>query len=415
MSTTIGIDFGTTNSAVAVYDPVQDQVIAGNYEPTLIYFEPTNKQIYHIGQDAINKYLESGLDGRFIRSIKSVLHIDSFNGTRIYGKKFQAEELVALVLTYLREQGKEILGYYPERVVMGRPARFSKHDEQDALAEERLRKAAELSGFKEIRIQLEPIAAAFTYDRSIGAEELVLVGDFGGGTADFTLMRLGGGRFGKGDRSEDILAATGTRVGGDDFDAAIAWQKVVAHLGKGVTYDSTGRGKILPVPIRHHKKFCRWENHFQLNTMSTILELEKYHRWTQENERIGNFLTVIKENLGYQMFRSIEQAKIDLTAADTVKIAFHESGVDIEEGLELGEFASYLEPEMERVGETLDQLFAIAGVQEDAINSVFMTGGSSLVRPVRWVMENRFGKEKIQDRNAFTSVAQGLALTTVDN
>lgn len=430
----IGIDFGTTNSAVSVHRTETDEIISGEYEPTLLYFEESNKQIYHIGTRAIEKYLENGLRGRFIRSIKSILHFDNFHSTRIYGKKYTAEELVALILGHFMDQGKDILGGTPERVVLGRPARFSPDPKKDALAQERLRKAAEIAGFKQIDFQLEPIAAAYTYERSITKEELVLVGDFGGGTADFTLMRLGGERKGRAgfaskskrrevgriegseysgrptDRSQDILGATGVRVGGDDFDGEIAWGKIVKHLGCGLEYDSNGRGKMLPLPIRFYRKFIRWENHFLLNSPNNIIELEKYYRWTRESKLIADFLNVIQNNLGYSLFRSIENGKIGLTEQDLVTIRFHERGVDIEEELALKEFEGFIQKYIDQLDETINGLLEEVGISGDEVDSVFLTGGSSLVRAIRGLMERKFGSEKIRDHNAFTSVAEGLAL-----
>ncbi len=243
----VGIDFGTTNSAVAVYFPETDQVVVGEYEPTVIFFEESNQPIYHIGQQAVRKYVESGMQGRFIRSIKSVLHRKSFKQTYINGKRYYAEDLVGLYLDFLAEKAARIIGERPTKVVLGRPARFSPDPEADELAQTRLLKAAEIAGFTDITFQMEPIAAAFSYEHQITQPELVFVGDFGGGTADFTLMQLGPDRDDR-DRLEDIVGTNGVRVGGDDFDAELAWGKVVQHLGLGLQYDSTGRGKLLPIP-----------------------------------------------------------------------------------------------------------------------------------------------------------------------
>ena len=275
MKHTVGIDFGTTNSAVAVYFPDNGMVMSGDYEPTVIYFEESRDQIFHVGKEALRRYVAMGLKGRFIRSIKSVLHHKSFRSTMIYGRKYLAEDLVALYLSHLVDTAEKITGVRPEKVVMGRPAAFSPDPKADALAENRLLKAAQLAGFKEVSFQLEPIAAAFSYESKIQKNELVFVGDFGGGTSDFTLMRLGPDK-GNANRRQDIVGSAGVRVGGDDFDAELAWGKVVRKLGYGLEYDSTGRGKFLPVPPHHYREFCRWENHFRLNTTSTIIELEKY-------------------------------------------------------------------------------------------------------------------------------------------
>lgn len=408
---TIGIDFGTTNSAVAVYLEKENKVISSGYEGTLLYFEQSNDQVYHIGQQAIEKYLEHGMRGRFMRSLKSILHLKSFQYTYVYGKKYFAEDLVALILKHLRTVASDLSGSNCERVVLGRPARFSPDPMADRIAQERLKKAARIAGFKEITFQLEPIAAAFTYENEIQKEELVFVGDLGGGTADFTLMRVGPGRDRNADRSQDILGTTGVRVGGDDLDAIIAWKKVVRHLGLGLTYDADQRGKILPIPSHHYAKFCRWENHFQLNTSGTMRELENYLWWTKDNPQIANFITLISNNLGYALFNSIENAKKDLSAKDIAQISFDKMGVKIEEAIALGEFGEMVEPQTDKLLKCMDDLLGKTGVKEGDVDSVFLTGGTSLVRPVRDLFARKFGEEKIKESDSFNSVAKGLALS----
>ena len=184
----MGIDFGTTNSAVAVWKEGDDRVLAGDYEPTLLYFEPGNEPVYHIGHTALEKFIESGLKGRFIRSIKSILHLSTFKYTMISGTRYSADDLVSLILTHLKKKAEAMAGHGFDRVTLGRPAKFSPNPEKDALAQDRLLKAAHKAGFTDVQFQLEPIAAAYLYEREARREELVLVGDLGGGTADFTLI-----------------------------------------------------------------------------------------------------------------------------------------------------------------------------------------------------------------------------------
>lgn len=408
----IGIDFGTTNSAVAVYDPDQDKVLASDYEGTLIYFEETKEQICHLGARAIEKYLEHDLRGRFIRSIKSVLHSEAFKFTYIYGRKYFAEDLVALVLRNLKKIGEEIAGAECDKVVLGRPAKFSPDPKKDQLAQDRLLRAAKKAGFAQVVFQLEPIAAAFSYENELSHEELVFVGDLGGGTADFTVMRLGGKRRHDMDRAADILGATGVRVGGDDFDAAVAWHKIVQHLGLKLQYDPSGRGKWLPIPPHYYRRFCRWEKHFLLNAPTTLRDIENYLKWTGGHPQIAQFLTILKENLGYAIFKSIENAKKALTTADSATIAYQHTGhgIDLHETVDLTEFTGMIQPEMQGLTDCMDSLLAQTGLRESDIDAVFLTGGSSLVRPVHGLFAERFGAEKIRQQDAFTSVANGLAL-----
>ena len=157
--------------------------------------------------------------------------------------------------------------------------------------------------------------------------------------------------------------------------------------------------------------FCRCENHFRLNTTSTIIELEKYYRWTHSNSMIGDFLRIIQENLGYTLFRSIEEARIALSSTELAEIVFREAGISIEDAVKRSEFAAYLVKNMKKLRETIADLLEEAKMRPEDVDSVFLTGGSSLVIPVREVMEDIFGADKIKEEDAFTSVARGLALT----
>jgi len=406
----IGIDFGTTNSAVAAYSSSENAITSSPYEPTVLYFEEGNGAPYHVGYKAIEQYIAHGLRGRFIRSIKSLLHFESFSHTFINGKRYRAEDLVALLLENLLEKGKILTGGMPEKIVLGRPVKFSHKPEMDALAQERLAKAAELAGMKNVVFQLEPIAAAFTYERLIQEEQLVFVGDFGGGTADFTLMRLGKGQTG-GDRRGDIIATHGVRVGGDDLDADMAWHKVVGHFGLGLEYDSTGRGKWLPVPSHHYSKFCRWENHAFLNSPSMMMEIQKYFDLTREDKRIGDFMQVLQNNLGYSLFRRIEEAKKDLSTQNEALIEFAAKDVAIKESVGIEEFGNFIQGRGKQIEEAIRRLLTVSKTKVADVDAVFLTGGTSLVRPVRTLVESIFGPGKINDHDAFTSVAEGLALS----
>lgn len=405
----LGIDFGTTNSAVSVYLDSEKKVVTSDYEGTLIYFDGPGS--YYFGNEAITQFLADGMQGRFIRSIKSVLHASTFQSTYIFGKRYYAEDLVALILIHLKEIGSKITGEPITKVVLGRPARFSPEPAKEQLAQKRLLKAAQIAGFDEVVLQLEPIAAAYAYEAEIkGKDETVLIGDFGGGTADFTIMKLGADRNLVQDRTGDILGSNGIRVGGDDFDAAIAWNKIVQHLGVDLTYDANGKGKILRIPPHHYRSFCRWENHFMLNAPATVREIESYLNLIKGSPEITAFLQIIQENLGFALFDSIEKAKINLTDNDQADIIFHQSGIEIEETITIAELQEFLTPSLQKIKEAVENLMQSVGLSPNEIDSVFLTGGTSLVRPVREIFTQLFGEAKIREKDAFQSVAEGLAL-----
>lgn len=408
--TTFGIDFGTSNSAVAVHFPETNEIVSSPYEGTLLYFEEKSPPVAHIGQKAIEGYLSNEMKGRFMKSLKSLLSFSLFNFTNIYGTKYFSEDLVALILTHLKEKGIKIAGAEPDAVVIGRPAHFSPIPEKDALAQARLLKAAQKAGFKDIRFQLEPIAAAYSYEHELQKEEIVFVGDLGGGTSDFTIMRLGPKSTRSVDRKKDILGTDGRKIGGDDFDAAITWHKVVTHLGKDVLYNSDGRGKMMPVPKTFYNEFCKWERHFLLNTPAKLIDLRKYHRWAKD-DRIQDFVTVIENNLGFSLFKSIEQAKITLSEQDEAQISFDRMGVSFTEKITIDEFETILSPHLKKLSDCIDGLLAKADLKPGDVDAVFLTGGSSLARPVRKMFADKFSGADIKEKDTFNSVVKGLALS----
>ncbi len=243
MKMTLGLDFGTTNSALAIArDGRVDVVAAGENNSTgktlrsVIFFEE-EKNMY-VGQEAIDRYIEKGGEGRFLQSIKSFLPSTLFEYTMINNRKYELEDLIAIILRRLKGKGEVYLGREVVDVVMGRPVVFSEKKEIDLLAESRLRRAAEMAGFKNIVFQLEPIAAGLAFEKSMAQneEKIVLIGDFGGGTSDFTIIRLHGGRSGKPDREKDVLSLGGVYIAGDAFDSELMWEKVAKFFGKEVKF-----------------------------------------------------------------------------------------------------------------------------------------------------------------------------------
>ena len=407
----LGIDFGTTNSAVAYYDTASKKLLTSDYEGTLLYFKEIFNHPPAIGNAAIAEYIDNGMEGRFIKSLKSLLPFSLFKFTNIAGKRYAAEDLVAIVLKHYLEKGIKMSGQVPDVVVVGRPVNFSASSEKDTLAQERLEKAAHKAGIKEVRFQYEPIAAALTYENSLEKEEVVLVCDLGGGTSDFTLMRLNPARSSQKDRKKDILGTSGIKVGGDDFDSAIAWHKIIPQLGYGLEYDSTGKGKMLPISPSSYLEFCKWERHILLNTPMRLKELSDYYRWTG-SQKIKTFMEIIQRNLGYSLFQSIEKAKIDLSQKDTTELSYQNEEIQIQAEISLAEFDSYITPLLKKIEENMDELLSEVHLETSEIDSIFLTGGSSLVRPVRNLFSRKFGQEKIKESDSFVSVVKGLALSS---
>ncbi|MDP1709951.1 MAG: Hsp70 family protein, partial [Candidatus Komeilibacteria bacterium] len=238
-----GLDFGTTHSAISVLDGEGRATVLpvsgdnGLIIKSVLLFAQNSPRPY-VGQEAIRQYLAAGMRGRLIQSIKSALVDENFIGTTINGTRYQIEDLIALIISFLKVKADKIIGQNLDRVVLGRPAIFSDNPKKESLARDRLIMAAQKAGFKEIHFQLEPIAAALHYETSLKRPEKALIADLGGGTSDFTLMNLSPDRVNLTDRDADVLQTSGVYVGGDNLDARIMWGKVVKHFGAEASYRS---------------------------------------------------------------------------------------------------------------------------------------------------------------------------------
>ena len=402
-----GIDFGTSNSVLSILNKTTRTIKKTFSENSVIYFQ--DAQHFFIGKDAIQHYLSNDMKGRLLKSIKTLLPQSAFTFTYIFGKKYSAEDLVCLILQYLKMQADASVGEDVTEVVLGRPVVFSEDLAKDQLAEKRLVNAARKAGFEKIWLQYEPIAAGFLYEQSIDKPELVLIGDFGGGTTDFTLMQLDKQKSNAVDRQQDILKSGGVHTGGDDFDAAIMWHKLVKHFGYGLQYDSNG--KMLDLPVHIFRTLCEWEQMAFLKEGKLRKQLDNYYQYTNKNIAIDKLRTLIDDNLGFALFQTIEQAKIDLSKKQNVDLYFNKSGLDLAEHLSLEDFNGIVKKDIDDIEHFLTKFIAESGIEINAIKNVFITGGASSVEAVTSVFKKLFTEEKIHSGDNFNSVAQGLALS----
>jgi len=347
--------------------------------------------------------------GRFMKSIKKVLPNKSFIDTRIGSKSYRAEDLVALILVHLKQFADDFLGENITTAVIGRPVVFDENPEKDALAHERLSKAAKIAGFEEFYFQMEPIGAAFTYERQIKNQELVLVADFGGGTSDFSLMRLNPEAINQADRKADMLAQGGIYIGGDSFDSDIMWNKGTPHFGRGVKEEFTP-GKPIDLPLSYFHSICSWEKMNFLDSLRMKLSIAKSYNFSGKDYRVKNLQTLIEHNLGYVLFKQIEKVKIDLTKVDDAIFEFNESEIEINEPISIQEFEeTIIDKNLEKIENYLQEFLDKNQINNDDVDVVFMTGGTSMVRPLNNIFVKRFGNEKIKSGDNFNSVAMGLA------
>ena len=403
-----GLDFGTSNSALALPDgtvlPV-DPAARGGADPRLlrsVLFFPQDGAEVFAGAEAIERYLDEG-EGRFIQSVKSWLPSAAFRATNIRSRTFLLEELVAIVVRRLREAAMKVAGPLDE-VVMGRPAVFSTEPEADALAEGRLRRAAELAGFTKVRFVIEPIAAALAYESQLSREETVLVADFGAGTSDVTVMRLGPGRGASTDRKGDILASGGVYIGGDRFDAEIMRHKLLSRFGAASTYMSLTRRQPMPPDLMN--KLLAWHRLSFIKDRGTLELLGRMLHTSDDVPAIRALKDLVVHNLGYHVFRAIEAAKVRLSTETKAVIEFTDGEIRLEEPLTRAELERFAAPLLAGLGKCVDDVHARAG--SVLVDSVFLTGGSSQMPAVRRLFEERFGPERVRTRDAFSSVAEGL-------
>ncbi len=419
MTTSFGIDFGTTNSVLAVSRDGEVDIVNINSseisEKTLksVLFFDEEKNI-SVGQEAIDQYLSYGcMYGRFLQSIKTFLPNRSFKETQIFGKRFELEDLVALILKEIKHRGELHVGHTVNTVVIGRPVVFSENKDDDLLAEERLRSAALRAGFINIHFLYEPVAATLSYENTLleGEEKLVFMGDFGGGTSDFVVMRLRGGmRDPRESRKKDILSVGGVYVGGDSFDSVIMWNKVAKYFGKDTKHKSS-TGQLLDMPLSISRTLCQKHLLTQLRSKWTLEVIRSIKVTADDRSLVQNLEDLVIKNLGHAVFQSIEKAKCELSASDTSSIDFSEKSIMINETVTRAEFESFAVDEINRIKLCVDSVLMQAGVSANDIDIALITGGSSFIPAIRKIFADKFGEQKIKPVDAFTSVAYGLGLS----
>jgi hypothetical chaperone protein len=425
MDRVVGLDFGTTNSAIAVAGSDQQAQLASfGYADnritsfrSILYFPARDrfsqeKAETKAGPEAITSYLEADTKGRLILSIKSYLASDLFTTTTINGRPYTLEDLIAIILRRLRTVVMEQFGVAAARVVLGRPVHFAgaETEADERLALDRLKSAAELAGFSDVTFEFEPVAAAYQYETQLDHDELVLIGDFGGGTSDFTLAQLGPGR--KKNGKNPVLGTSGVAIAGDTFDSRIMMQLVAPKLGLGSHYVSLG--KALPVPVWVYSQLSSWHRTFLLKDPQTMTVLREVKSQATEPDKITALIQIISDNLGYALYRAVEQTKVDLTGREEADFVFEHGSVQISDTLERWRFESWIQEDIQNIATCVTSLLNRHNVSGSDIGSVFLTGGSSFVPYVRRFFARTFGADKLRGGEELTTVAKGLALRALE-
>ena len=422
----IGIDFGTTNSSVALArDPSGSAVEMVNFDAaggavqsyrSLLFLQQVKdgmRSRLHstTGPAAIEAYLHADHNGRLVQSLKSWLTSRTLTGTEIFGRRYTLEDLIARILADLRMHAEKAFGFPVRDVVVGRPVRFvgAASVDDDTFAEDRLRSAFLQAGYDSVRFELEPVGAAYHYESTLDHDELILIGDFGGGTSDFSLLRVGPATRKRGRAPSDLLGNSGVGLAGDALDAKIVRRLVSPALGLGTMEQAVG--KVLPaVPNWVYAKLEHWHHLSFLRTRAVIEMLNGARTRAFEPEKIEALQTLIDEDLGYQLHRAVGRLKVELSSSDEAEFRFTDGTLNLRANVQRLDFESWIAEELATIEGAVDRLMQSSGIAPAAVDRVFLTGGTSFVPAVRRIFTSRFGADRIVTGNEFTSVARGLAL-----
>ncbi|ADB37479.1 Hsp70 family protein [Spirosoma linguale] len=404
-----GIDFGTSNSSIAIANDGQISLVPVEQAqvtiPSAIFFRRTDNKAFY-GRLAIGMFLDRQ-DGRFMRSLKRVLGTSLMKqGTLVNGASMNFSTIVTSFLQHIRDKADTVAGQEIDNVVMGRPVHFVDNNPQaDSQAQAELHAIAQRIGFKNIEFQFEPIAAAFAHEARLSSEKLAIVADLGGGTSDFTVIKLASQYIHKADRSEDILANTGIRVGGNDFDKELSLAAIMPEIG----YRSTYGDKRLEVPLKPFHDLAEWSKVNFLYTPKIIQQVRQLLHQSHDKARYRRLLQVLEDETGHTLLSAAEGTKIALTAENEHKapMDFIETGFFIP--VQRAVFEEAIAEEVEKISLSARECVQLAGVSNDDINLVILTGGSTEVKSIQTELRRLFPKAAIADENKLSSVGLGLA------
>jgi len=441
----IGFDFGTSNSAIAVAEPGEGAARLLHLDrtsphatqiPTVLYL--TRDGTARIGYEAIEAYVAaeagrrivrkrqttgqyidtdtSGLGpqevwsevdvsqpGRFFQSLKRFLADRGFRGTNVFGRYYTMEDLIATIMREMRLRAEEEVGQPITRATVGRPVHWAENDPKgDARALGRMETALRAAGFVEFHFVPEPIAAGLHFAATLPAPRNVLVFDFGGGTLDVTVMRIGGDE-------RTVLSTAGILLGGNTLDEEIMDGRLLKYFGEDLRWGA----QQLPMPNHILDSIRRWYTIPDLNEPRTVAFLENLERETvgRARRQAQALRSLARGNHGWSLFREIERVKIGLSAREIERIGYGADAIAIDEPLPRREFEALIETRVRQAGRCIDGALAAAALEPGQIDAVVRTGGSSAIPRFQRLLTDMFGADKLRFQDAFTSVVTGLALS----
>ena len=405
-----GIDFGTSNSTVAL--ATEGAHFLATLEgvesslPSAIFFSAASGRAV-FGRAAIADYL-AGESGRFMRALKSVIGRPLFHEkTRIEKRDVTLADILSLYLRHLKTTTERQIGREMREVVLGRPVQFIENSSDlDTQAQSDLEHAARKIGFAHIEFQFEPIAAALEYETSIRDEQIVLVADIGGGTSDFSIVRVAPEKINAADRTKDILANRGIRVGGTDFDQQLAMKQIMPQLGQGSMYGD----KNLEMPTWIYMDLSTWSNVNFVYERKIVADIRSLRKEAKKPKLIERLLSVIDHQSGHRLIGDVERAKIALSTDDEAVLDLPYIDSDFAIPVSQKNFERSIANLVRRVEDCIAQTVTDAAVPAAQINTVFLTGGSSMVRPIQSLIRRLFPSAEIVSGDVFGAVGKGLGL-----
>ena len=441
----IGFDFGTSNSAIAVLGALDDTPRllrldhtrpAARFVPTTLYLSREHRA--HIGYDAIEVFvqaetgrtirrkaeatgqeidtvlgrhrvwteIDANLPGRFFQSLKSSLADRSFRGTNVFGTFYTMEDLIATIMRAMRLRAEEEVGQPITRATVGRPVHWAENNPQgDALALQRMETALNLAGFTDCDFVPEPIAAGLHFAANLRTPQTVFVFDFGGGTLDVTVMRVGGGE-------HIVLSTAGIPLGGNILDEDIMSTRMLPHFGEFLEYGP----QQLTIPQHILDATRRWYTIPELNEARTVEFLRDVERQTtgDAQRQVRALLSLARGNRGWSLFREIERAKISLSTHTEERIRYGADAIVIDEPLERSDFEGLISSRVRQAERCMTEALDAAGIAPSQIDAVVCTGGSSAIPAFQRLLAETFGADKLRAQDAFGSVVSGLAFAAAD-
>ena len=416
----IGLDFGTTNSVVALGDAGSSELLefdapgakAPIFRSALCFWHDDAVKgglASDAGPWAIAEYLEYPTDSRFLQSFKTVAASRSFEQAVIFGKRFRFEDLGRLFLEKMTGHAGGRLDGRPPRIVVGHPVEYAGSQPDEALARQRY--DGMFQGFgAEVHYVYEPLGAAYSYAARLEEPATLLVADFGGGTSDFSVVRIGA----RGETPRCVpLGHAGVGIAGDRLDYRLLDRLVLPMLGKGSEYRSFD--KLLEIPRSWFNDFADWSRLALMRNPRTLAELGRLRRAAVDGEAIARMIAVIDGELGFPLYEAVGRTKRALSVDATAPFRFESDGLNIDVEVSRAAFEQWIAEDVARMEGAVDRALAAAGTDAAAIDRVFLTGGTSLVPRIRRIFTDRFGEERIESGGELTSIAHGLALIGLED